>query len=475
MTNKRTLEQGRGDFISALTEEQATTIIDAANGAHAERLDLSTYGSGDEKFNLDQLLADSGFVERQDGEFSSGMLPLTDVDVPEGAKDGDVLPVSAVRSWDEFSIGEQFPGEPYFGGPFFEGDFELVLNEVEYEDDAWAGLLLRDRNAVERRVLAEIIANDSVDTVDEALSHPDHHARAAAFRAVLDEMGVEYDRAGIEGISSEYVYVPTEFDEDGAAIDLGIKVRFADHLRQSAFHERAEFNIADGGYNSALEALEYIAKEIPRPQRSLGDNPSNTVANHYEGQDDLAPGTSNERGNGENIREFFQNQGNKPRGSIDLTDPNNIIINLFKAENLSTFLHESGHLYLEMMGDLVQEPGASEGFKADYQTVRDWLGLKDGEVMTREHHEQFAETWEVYLKDGKAPSVGLMDAFAKFSAWLNTYHDPAKLCRLIEAHGFCAMVTKKQNIVVYELAETGRCPLATLIPQSEFVLDWLGY
>jgi len=45
-----------------------------------------------------------------------------------------------------------------------------------------------------------------------------------------------------------------------------------------------------------------------------------------------------------------------PRGPINFSDADNILINLFKSENLSTFLHGSGHLYLKMMGGQTDQP-----------------------------------------------------------------------------------------------------------------------
>jgi len=106
------------------------------------------------------------------------------------------------------------------------------------------------------------------------------------------------------------------------------------------------------------------------------------------------------------------------RGSIDFSNMEDIIIRLYKAENLSTFLHESGHLYLEMLGELSQVETASPQMKQDYQTVLDWLGVKDRSEITAEHHEKWAETYETYLKEGKAPSNALREAFNKFTAWL---------------------------------------------------------
>ena len=58
----------------------------------------------------------------------------------------------------------------------------------------------------------------------------------------------------------------------------------------------------------------------------------------------------------------------------------------------------------------------------------DWLGVENFEDVTTEHHEMWAETFEVYLREGKAPSVGLRRAFASFTSWLKriyrTLSDP---------------------------------------------------
>jgi len=121
--------------------------------------------------------------------------------------------------------------------------------------------------------------------------------------------------------------------------------------------------------------------------------------------------------------ELEQREKDEARGSIVFGENlDEIVINLFKAENLSTFLHESGHLYLEMMSELSQLDSASQGLKDDMATVRDWLGVAPGESFTTEHHEKWAETYEKYLMEGNAPSVKLLSAFAKFSSWLSVIY-----------------------------------------------------
>lgn len=94
------------------------------------------------------------------------------------------------------------------------------------------------------------------------------------------------------------------------------------------------------------------------------------------------------------------------------------LIQLLQGANQSTFLHETGHLYLEVLGDLASRPAPSVELAADYMTILDWLGVKSREEIQTKHHEKFAKAFEAYLMEGKAPSSSLRVAFAKFRAWL---------------------------------------------------------
>ena len=103
-------------------------------------------------------------------------------------------------------------------------------------------------------------------------------------------------------------------------------------------------------------------------------------------------------------------------------------IRLGKRSDLSTVLHEMGHYYLEVIGDLVQDGKANELLAADYGVIRDWLGADADKPLTVDQHEQFARGFEKYLAEGKAPSIELQDAFARFKRWLvGVYKDLARL------------------------------------------------
>lgn len=120
------------------------------------------------------------------------------------------------------------------------------------------------------------------------------------------------------------------------------------------------------------------------------------------------------------------------RGSFN---PETNTITLLRNADLSTFLHESGHFFLETMNKLAQGDNAPDAIKADMQTVFDWLGVKDIKEWNshdlewqREKHEQFARGFEAYLFEGKSPSVEMRGVFQRFRAWLlNVYRQLSAL------------------------------------------------
>lgn len=144
-------------------------------------------------------------------------------------------------------------------------------------------------------------------------------------------------------------------------------------------------------------------------------------------------------------------------GGIDLT--------LLAGADRSTFLHEMGHFFLEVLGRLADEGRASPDILADLAGIQAWWKKSAEEILTvaqegikgdtakdalfaqvierggpqylaevadrwrtpkddveryvvRQMHEYWARGFEAYLFEGKAPSPALRGAFARFKAWL---------------------------------------------------------
>lgn len=116
-----------------------------------------------------------------------------------------------------------------------------------------------------------------------------------------------------------------------------------------------------------------------------------------------------------------------PRG---LFDPGSNTIALLKDADLSSFLHETGHFYLEVLADLASQPGAPQQVQADMRSLLDWFGF-GGTVeqwraqsldARRDAHEQFARGFETYLFEGKAPNPEVHTLFQRFRTWLKAIY-----------------------------------------------------
>lgn len=111
-------------------------------------------------------------------------------------------------------------------------------------------------------------------------------------------------------------------------------------------------------------------------------------------------------------QEFQQGQ----RGSITIREGRNLI-RLFKDADASTFLHETGHQWLEEMAKDAEQPEAPTDLKQDLESVRKYVKNTGGKF-TRAQHEKFARSFERYLMEGRAPTKGLQAVFEKFKKWL---------------------------------------------------------
>lgn len=108
--------------------------------------------------------------------------------------------------------------------------------------------------------------------------------------------------------------------------------------------------------------------------------------------------------------------GAQPRGYVTFPKSREWFkVTLTGSANLSTFLHESGHVFLEVLRASAEKDA---GLAADLKTVQDWLGVPLTGEWTADQLERFARGFEAYLREGKAPSSQLAEVFASVKSWL---------------------------------------------------------
>ncbi len=113
-----------------------------------------------------------------------------------------------------------------------------------------------------------------------------------------------------------------------------------------------------------------------------------------------------------------------------LDDGDAYVINIFKGANLSTIVHESAHVFFSELALLVESGTASEAMLKDWAAITKWLGVdlldpKLTDAQYKKAHEQFARGFEEYLREGKAPSPELANAFERFKKWLTKIYQTA--------------------------------------------------
>ena len=107
-------------------------------------------------------------------------------------------------------------------------------------------------------------------------------------------------------------------------------------------------------------------------------------------------------------------------------------VTLLKNADASTFIHESGHYYLDLLGRIHQDLAGREGLTdaeaqvvSDFETLLAWSGVKDAQAWfgmeaeaQRVHHEKIARAFEAYVFESKAPDSRLREVFARMARWM---------------------------------------------------------
>lgn len=82
--------------------------------------------------------------------------------------------------------------------------------------------------------------------------------------------------------------------------------------------------------------------------------------------------------------------------------------------NDSTLTHEIFHLALELVLDASERPGAGPEITAFREQIFGFLGVDSRDQIGRDQHERWAESGEVYMASGEAPTAELRNLFRFF-------------------------------------------------------------
>lgn len=164
------------------------------------------------------------------------------------------------------------------------------------------------------------------------------------------------------------------------------------------------------------------------------------------------------------IRNLFQGRPAEgtERGQTSIFPDRRMAISLFENADLSTFIHESGHFFLEVYRDIAAQPDAPAAVREDFGKLLEWLGVESADQIGVEQHEQFARGFEAYLGEGKAPSAALQSVFSQFRAWLlGVYRTLASLDVTLtdEVRGVFDRMLATEDEIAAAQARTGWAPL----------------
>lgn len=116
---------------------------------------------------------------------------------------------------------------------------------------------------------------------------------------------------------------------------------------------------------------------------------------------------------------LFQQDKKVYQGSYNPADR---VIKLFKAKNKTTFMHEAAHFFLDVLTDLSKDPVSGPKLKNDFDKILKFLDVESAADIKAPQHEKFARSFELYLREGKAPSPELKKSFNSFKQWLTNIY-----------------------------------------------------
>jgi len=229
------------------------------------------------------------------------------------------------------------------------------------------------------------------------------------------------------------------------ADDPRVAVQVVDNSRGAGNAQVTEFDALPGIADTDLEETLYANLQQELQAGRISQQVfAGTAGLRREGVEQAGGGTGSSEPSRADQKQLNQGE-TAPRAQIAFADDiagSPSVISLLAGADLSSFIHESGHFFLEVQTDLATkiQQQASEGGSLspgeqavvdDMNTLLSWFGVKGSENQTpleawgamsldekRQYHEQFARGFEAYTMEGKAPSLALQEVFGRFRSWL---------------------------------------------------------
>lgn len=273
-------------------------------------------------------------------------------------------------------------------------------------------LTIREKGALLARIQAVIEADMAAFKRDVYVWTPEAEDRMRAVRAMINRTEGTWPYR-LETVSSDDYLV-----RDGASIDdVGLVTPSKENAKQEAgWDEQGNIEERKAAFNERL-------------QRELGQTEANREAGGRSqgvGQGGLGP-AGRVPGTG-SLDQADLNQG-EARGSIFFKnfapgEMGSALIRLGESSDLTTFLHEFGHLAHLTLESLATAQDAPKEFRSMWNNTLQWWGVSQEQwsqltqAEREPYFEQWARTFEAYLMEGKAPSLSLKEAFEAFKGWL---------------------------------------------------------
>lgn len=405
----RTLVAAQGGMTSLRDAAEAASKALAAQGVVGIRyLDGASRAGGEGTYNyvvFDDRLVDIVEFEQRDPDAPARLvLYHSSEDVFEDAKPGF---------------------DAFFGTADFARTFPSEFGKHTYRLELPADVRILDLNQRSPEALAFMteIARKAFpgdEAFVEALERGDQDARNDFYEVWVDKDQIlpALRRSSFDGVrfGEEYI-LPKE------TIAKGRGVRVSEDegtdFRQSAPREARRAWLERRIREARADNREDF--EANRLLQDLRDEEADAAIREQE----AAPAASEVTPSADPLK-ALRDRGELAQGTKGTFNPTTRTIRLFKTADRSTFIHESAHLFLEVLSDLAAAPGATEQLQADMRTLLAsfrfegdlpaWRALTHEQ--RRDHHEEFARGFEKYLGEGKAPTPELQSLFARFRVWL---------------------------------------------------------